>query len=286
MADITTKAPAHRAKILGFQSTVINLAYALGPAAGGVLCDLYGARASFFIVGGAAMVTSAGFSFLPETLKKAQDKEREREEGGGEEGGEGRRGDGSSSGGGSSGDEVAAMPTAWEVYRPLLLNPDQQGVMSMNFAVFSSYSALMTVFPLHAAEVMGSEGGASAIGALFASGAVVGFLGAPLGGYLADKIGRKNTVVPAACLIAVGAISTTSGAIDSFYTMLPAVMIWGVGNSMCNPGLAAFAADIAKDEQTRGQVGGLPPSLPPSPCPSLPPSLSLSLSLSLYQASI
>ena len=34
----------------------------------------------------------------------------------------------------------------------------------------------------------------------------------------------------------------------------PAVMIWGVGNSMCNPGLAAFAADIAEDEQTRGQV--------------------------------
>jgi MFS family permease len=67
MADITTRAPDQRAKIIGFQSTVINIAYAVGPAVGGYLCDLYGARLMFFIVGGAALITSAGFSSLPET---------------------------------------------------------------------------------------------------------------------------------------------------------------------------------------------------------------------------
>ena len=58
MADITAKVPQYRAKLMGLQSTAIHLAYGLGPAIGGWLCTLHGARASFFIVGGAAAVSS------------------------------------------------------------------------------------------------------------------------------------------------------------------------------------------------------------------------------------
>ena len=233
MADITTKVPNHRAKIIGFQSTIINIAYAVGPAAGGFLCDLYGPRLMFFIVGGAAAICSAGFGMLPETYQGSKNEKKE---------------------------QIVTQPvkeaSAWEVYRPLLADRNQQGVMGMNFAVFCSYSSLMTVFPLHAAEVLGDAGTASVIGALFASGAVVGFVAAPLGGYLADKIGRKNTVVPAGVLIAVGALMTTMTTPEtgSIATMLPAILVWGVGNSMVNPGLSAFAADIAKDVKTRSQA--------------------------------
>ena len=81
--------------------------------------------------------------------------------------------------------------------------------------------------------------------------------GAPLGGYLADKVGRKNTVVPAALFISIGAVLTAcAGTVDnpSFYTLLPAMLIWGFGNSVVNPGLSAFAADIARDESTRSQA--------------------------------
>lgn len=60
-----------RARIIGFQSTVINLAYAVGPAVGGYLCDLYGARLMFFIVGGAAAISSAGFCMLGETFQSS-----------------------------------------------------------------------------------------------------------------------------------------------------------------------------------------------------------------------
>ena len=76
--------------------------------------------------------------------------------------------------------------------------------------------------------------------------------GAPLGGYLADKIGRKATVVPAALLTSVGTLLTSMG--DSFYTILASCALWGLGNSMVNPGLSAFAADVAKDESTRSQA--------------------------------
>ncbi len=163
MADITTRAPDQRAKIIGFQSTVINIAYAVGPAVGGYLCDLYGARLMFFIVGGAALITSAGFSSLPETYRGLESTK-------------------SNSGNGrENADEAAVVvprqqASAWQVYRPLLLNPDQQGLMGMNFAVFGSYSALMTVFPLFAASVLGADGSVAEVGALFASGAVVGFV--------------------------------------------------------------------------------------------------------------
>ncbi len=39
MADIASKVPGQRAKIMGMQSTIINGAYAVGPAVGGYLCD-------------------------------------------------------------------------------------------------------------------------------------------------------------------------------------------------------------------------------------------------------
>ena len=164
MADITNSAPSYRAKLLGFQSTVINLAYALGPAVGGFLCDLYGARTSFFVVGGAALVASVGFSFLPETraeeIVKATDTKKKEEEEEEQKEKEKRKRDDSSalSRSPSFSQKIKQMsmnmPTTWEVYRPLLRSPDQQAVMAMNFAVCSSYSCLLAVFPLHVVEVL------------------------------------------------------------------------------------------------------------------------------------
>ena len=265
MADITDRVPQQRAKIIGFQSTVVNLAYAVGPAVGGYLCDLYGARLMFFIVGGAAAMCSGGFYMLPETFKGTDHQKEATEttetietiEGAdGTEVTHATQGTPTTPSTTTTPTPSPANDSAWDVYRPLLRDPNQQGVMMMNFAVFCSYSSLMTVFPLHASEVLGDQGTATMIGALFATGAIVGFVGAPLGGYLADKIGRKNTVVPAGVLISVGAIMTTltSPETASVATMLPAILVWGVGNSMVNPGLSAFAADIAKDVRTRSQA--------------------------------
>lgn len=263
---------------MGLQSTAIHLAYGLGPAIGGWLCTLHGARVSFFVVGGATAVSSALFSFLKETRgpkavlsfyetaaasELKDSKPLTNHPSSTDSSDEGRSSNSSSNTAGTAATTDAdttttrsstAQKTTWEVYKPLLRSPNQQAVMAMNFAIFSSYSALMAIFPIHVAEILGPTGTTADVGTLFAAAALVGFAGAPVGGYLADKFGRKATIVPAAALIAASAALVSMPFLDSYSTMLPAVMLWGLGNSMCNPGLSAFSADIAKDEDTRAQA--------------------------------
>jgi MFS family permease len=253
MADLSSAAGArrHRAKIMGFQSTVINTAYAIGPAVGGALCDLYGARIAFCVVGAAAGVCSLGYAQLPETLSRP---------------GANRRAGGRS----SNAPPVAARkdldprdgpgaPLAREpsleppvpsgAVRALLRRPEQQASVAMNLALFSSYATMVAILPLHATAVCGATAGQ--IGMLFAAGSAVSFAGAPLGGWLADRFGRVRAVVPAALLVAAGAASASIPAVDSFETLVAAVSLWGLGNSMLGPGLTAYTADIS-DGQARG----------------------------------
>jgi len=232
MADITSQLPDQRAKIAGIQNTVVTVAYAVGPAVGGTLCDLYGARSMFFLVGGANAICTMGYFLLPESKSKID-----------------KPSDKTSS---SSNDNESL----WTVYRELLKDPDRQGLMAMNFGIFCSYSALLTVFPLHAAQVLGDGGTASTIGYLFAGSSLVGFVGAPLGGYLADRFGRKKAIVPAGGLVCLGAALMATVNVDnaSMMTLVPPILVWSLGNSMANPGMTAFAADIARDEKTRSQA--------------------------------
>ena len=85
----------------------------------------------------------------------------------------------------------------------------------------------MAIFPIHVAEILGPTGTTADVGMLFAAAALVGFAGAPVGGYLADKFGRKSTIVPAAALIAASATLVAMPSLDTYDTLLPAVMLWG-----------------------------------------------------------
>ena len=227
IADMTEKAKGHRGRIMGFNSTVINVAYAVGPAIGGLLCDTYGPRLSFFVIGGCAGICALGFSFLPETRTLEQREAASRKK------------------------QDKPKVTYWDVYGPLLKDRNQQGVISLNLALFSSYSAMLVLIPLHAVDLWGASAGE--VGWLFAGGGAMGFIGAPIGGFLADKIGRIRTIVPSAGLISAGTLSLTLPGVQSFETMMAAVVLWSLGNSLMGPGLNAFTADISGIEK-RGQA--------------------------------
>ena len=58
--------------------------------------------------------------------------------------------------------------------------------MLMTAALFTSWSASLTVVPLFAASAWGAT--PSQLGALYSVAAISGVLGAPCGGYLADRV--------------------------------------------------------------------------------------------------
>lgn len=121
---------------------MINLAYAFGPAIGGWLADLYGARTSFVIVGSAAAAASLGFSLLPETHHAGHPKHADRAEqvepaaqrttwaasdaaDAAEAGG--AVGEARATEGPREKEGRPAQAGVLAVYGPLLRNPDQQG---------------------------------------------------------------------------------------------------------------------------------------------------------------
>jgi DHA1 family tetracycline resistance protein-like MFS transporter len=66
-ADIST--PAQRARAFGLIGAAWGAGFTLGPAIGGVLGDMSGARVPFFVAAGLALANSAyGYFVLPETL--------------------------------------------------------------------------------------------------------------------------------------------------------------------------------------------------------------------------
>ena len=247
MADLTAPIPDQRAKLFGAQNTIVSLAYAVGPAIGGSLCDLCGARNMFFVVGAANTVCTLGYGLLPESSAVAAATKDDT-----------TTTKPNTSGGDKDSDDDDD-DSAWTVYRELLQNPDRQGIMALNFGIFCSYSAIMTIFPLHASELLGEAGTASNIGLLFAGFSVISFPAMALGGYLADTIGRKRTIIPAVGLIAAGAVAmagveTTAVAAQGMQALAVPIGLWGIGGAMASPGLTAFAVDIARDPRQRSQA--------------------------------
>ena len=277
IADMTAKVPQHRAKITGVQTSVINLAYAAGPALGGALCDVYGARPAFFIVGAATATAAAGYSMLPETFagtaaaaararearEAAEQKEKEDAallpppDDGAKANAAAAAAAAAKEDKGEEQQPGATQLSMRDLWRLVARSGDHQGVVATNFAVCCSYSALMAVLPLHADALLGATPGD--IGLLFAGGTMVGFFAGPVGGWLADKVGRKAVVVPAGCVAAAGVAATVGldalmpgGA--TFWGLTAAVALWGFGNALTWPGLSAFTADISGKKETRAQV--------------------------------
>ena len=190
---------------------MVTTAFIAGPAIGGFLAEAYGARPAFAIVGAALVGSSALFSALEEPKRSEQS-----------------QGEGSGSG---------------QVLH-LLKCPDQQAIAAMNTALFFGYAAQMVLVPLHAAAVLSAS--TSQIGMLFSVACAGGLVGSPIGGYLADKYGKKSVIIPGSLTAAIGSLAVISS--STYPTFLVSSAMWGLGCSLIHPAITALAADVAPPE--------------------------------------
>ena len=111
----------------------------------------------------------------------------------------------------------------------LCQKPNLAPTFAMYLALFTGYSCLLTILPLHATQVLGLS--PQELGLMFSLPAILGVVGAPLGGWIADRFGRRMAIMPAAVCISLGAgLLAQATTLTSFG--LP-VLLWGLG--MCDP---------------------------------------------------
>ena len=182
LADLTDRFPEARGTISGTQQAVQALGLVIGPLIGGYAAELYGAPSVFYLISGAALVCTAGYSLLPdinasaeqeaEKLALSMDMSQQEEEEFARE------------------QEAAKAASDWGA----LLKSNRQRVIT--FAAGANafgFVAKLTCIPWFATASLGAS--PQQVGELFSLTALLGMASAPLGGVIADKIGLKAVIV-------------------------------------------------------------------------------------------
>lgn len=237
MADLTDRAPRHRAKIMGINMGVAGSVWLVGPAVGGWLAETYGMRNSFFIVSAGAAMCSLGYTRLPETLKKGHKVSTSEDQGN------------------LSSLSFASVRVHFDRWlddiRPLLASGNQQALVAMSAVPALRFSCFSTVVTHFATATIGA--GTQDIGFMFTALAASQGIATPLGSYLADKVtGAKFPLVLPAGLISCVSFASLSMA-SSLEHFLVAMAVQGVCAGFTVPSMGAFRIEVTPQEK-RGQA--------------------------------
>jgi MFS family permease len=112
------------------------------------------------------------------------------------------------------------------------------GVTSVASGAFVPYAAIFLTRELGAS-------GAQA-GAIWASAGMVGLIGSPLGGVLADRIGRRPVILFSLALN--GALFILIGSLTSLLAVALIVPVWGLVGDLMGPAVSAAIADMTNEE--------------------------------------
>lgn len=216
-ADVTSNMPQHVGKVVGVQQAIVAAAFAAGPAIGGVLAENYGSRVGFFGVGVASCLISTAYFTLPETRRE------------------------------SKGHLLVDEPkkaTQDVPYSKLLRDPQQQACIIATAALWLSWACEISVIVVHATKALDAT--PSQVGYMFAMVWAVQAIGTPLGGWLADRFGKKQVIVPsfgaAAVCMALLSVADTAGA------FVAALASYCFLSSLTMPALSAFSIGISRKE--------------------------------------
>jgi MFS family permease len=88
------------------------------------------------------------------------------------------------------------------------------------------------------------DASAAQAGALIAVGGGMGLVGAPLGGYLADRIGRRPTILLGLAIGSAGVLAY--GTASSLLLLAVITPLWAVGSDIESPATSAAIADLVE----------------------------------------
>lgn len=259
LADIST--PANRARFIGTNQGALLLGTSVGPAIGGVVAELWGLRAPFFVVGAAAFsAVFYSYSRLPETRRAIS----------GEAGVVAPEHGEVAAVGAQAGPETAGEGAHHASVRPehadglparrperawitMMRSRDFLAVSCVTMSVFFTRTASrQTLLPVMASARLGMSAGA--LGAVFTMMSLVNLLLIVPAAVIADRFGRKAAIVPSGLLVAVALLMLAYA--NGTVLFLAGAVVLAAGTGVAGPAPAAYAADIAPPE-LRGLAMGL-----------------------------
>eukprot|EP00640_Fibrocapsa_japonica_P001869 CAMPEP_0113942246 /NCGR_PEP_ID=MMETSP1339-20121228/7993_1 /TAXON_ID=94617 /ORGANISM="Fibrocapsa japonica" /LENGTH=452 /DNA_ID=CAMNT_0000946639 /DNA_START=185 /DNA_END=1543 /DNA_ORIENTATION=+ /assembly_acc=CAM_ASM_000762 len=225
LADFAGTAPEVRGRTLAAQQAVLALGIAIGAPVGGLVVEAFGPRAAFLCVTAAALLTLTLYLFLPETVEKSASGLSEAEK------------------------NTEAPSVDWG---NLIEDPKWQGLSLFEVGEKFGFAAKLASIPVIAASVL--PGGAVGAGALLSAAGLSGLVGAPLGGWVTDRIGSKNSVIASGVLSSAGLIAIPFALQTPLPESLPegaafaaAVLLWSTAVAAQKPAATALAQEYAPD---------------------------------------
>ena len=221
IGDIST--PANRGRLMSLYQGSFALGITMGPAAGGLVAEVFGLRAPFFAVGIVSLISGVwAFFRVPETRPSPED-----------------AGDGSRPVGAQAG--ALAQEGRWSKYS--FLKSRDFILIGLVFLAtfFTRGGAQFTLLPLKAADDLGLSPGQ--IGAIFTIPPVLGFLLLPFVGSVSDRFGRKTTIVPGLLIVSAAMIVLGISPVLALY--VAGMALYGLGNGIEGPTPVAYVGDIS-----------------------------------------
>jgi MFS family permease len=267
LADVTALVPERRGRAVAAHAAVQALGIAVGAPLGGVVVELYGPRAPFLCVSGAALMALALYTLLPETIIGSTTTTTTAVAGGSSRTtaavGTATMQDeeGKLSGGDLKNDRSSSQQGDWR--KLLESNPQWRGLALCQCGASFGFAAKIASIPILATAIL--PGGAIGAGALLSAAGLSGIVGAPVGGWLSDRTSARGTAILSGMVSATGLILVplalqlppSYGEIEVMFSFFGAdmgiqascfsavVLLWSLGASSQGPALTALAQELS-----------------------------------------
>ena len=219
VTDVSTR--ENRGRMMGVYMSFFQLAVGVGPVLGGLLSDALGPRAPFIAFAVLAVLAGAiGYLRLPETRKLSDHLAS------------------------ASATTVAPItrPSGLDVLSKLARSPGFILVALIGFAAtVARTGGIFSVVPATAYRMVGLT--PFQVGLAITIANLLNFVTVSGAGVLADRYGRKATIIPGGALVALGFVLFSMRA--GYPVFVVAALLWGLGSALYNSPASAYAADLA-----------------------------------------